>query len=90
MTNISKFKDLSIFLWILFMAFGMISAYPCKADEQKLYKSGGKRDPFVQLVAAGTRQAASGLLGVENIEEIQIEGIMIDQNPKGSIAVVNG
>ena len=72
------------------MAFGMIFARQCRADEQKLYKAGGKRDPFVQLVAVGTGRSASGLLGVESLEEIQIEGIVMDQDPKASVVVVNG
>ncbi len=90
MASFVRFKRFSIFLWILSTAFGMIASDRCQAEEQKLYKAHGKRDPFVQLVAVGTKHSASGLLGVENVEEVQIEGIVIDQNPKASIAVLNG
>ena len=90
MTSIFRLKQFPIFLWILFTVFGMIFVSHGNAEEQKLYKAGGKRDPFVQLVAVGTGRSASGLLGIESLEEIQIEGIVIDQNPKASIVVVNG
>ena len=56
--------------------------------EQASYDAHGKRDPFVPLVTLTTKQAA-GLLGVESIDEIVIEGIVYD--PKhGSVVVVNG
>ena len=65
-------------------------AYPAFAEEKSLYTAGGQRDPFVQLLGTGSRQAPSGLLGVENVEDIRVEGIVVDANPANSIVVVNG
>ena len=48
------------------------------AAPEDLYNARGKRDPFVPLVTKETRQTASGLVGVENVEEISIEGIIYD------------
>ena len=66
----------------------MISLCCCAvAAEEGLYNPHGKRDPFVSLVTTATR-VSSGLVSVENIEELNVEGIVYD--PKGSIIVVNG
>ena len=78
------------FLWISAVAFGMIYAPSDAQAAEKLYNVKGKRDPFVQLVGSSTHAAAGGLLGVETLEEIVIEGIMADADPKNSIVVVNG
>ena len=67
----------------------MIYALPVlRADEvHTLYDPHGKRDPFVPLVTLSSK-VSSGLLGVESIDEITVEGIVYD--PKGSIVIVNG
>ena len=57
------------------------------AEEQKLYNAKGKRDPFVQLVTSGTKVSAGGLLSVESLEEVTVEGIVVGADPKDSIAV---
>ncbi len=78
------------FLWISFMAFGMIYASSNAQAAEKRYNVKGKRDPFVQLVGSNTHSAVAGLMGVETVEEITIEGIVHDSNPKNSIVVING
>jgi hypothetical protein len=76
------------FLWILFFAFGMILSESAAFCEDIAYNSHGKRDPFVPLVTLTTREA-SGLLGVESVDEILVEGIVYDPK-KGSVVIVNG
>ena len=78
----------SHYLWIVLMASGMISV-SCFTDaaEEGLYNPRGKRDPFVSLVTTTTR-VSSGLVSVESIEELSMEGIVYD--PKGSVVIVNG
>ena len=77
-----------LFLWILLPAFGMIFLVRnASAEEQALYDAHGKRDPFAPLVTLTSKQA-SGLLGVETLEEIQVEGVVYD--PKGSVVIING
>ena len=78
------------FLWILGLTFGMIFPGTVAAEEKKLYNVKGKRDPFVQLVGVSSKASTGGLLGVETIEEILVEGIVIDANPKSSVVIVNG
>lgn len=91
------------FLWHLLTAFGMIflvmeaSAAPdevqgvgsAPSSPEELYNAGGRRDPFVPLVSQTTRQTASGLVGVQSIDEISIQGIIYDPK-KGSMVIVNG
>ena len=76
------------FLWIVMLASGMILPnVGAEAAEEGLYNSRGKRDPFVPLVTTATR-VSSGLVSVENIEELNVEGVVYD--PAGSIVVING
>lgn len=58
--------------------------------EGSLYSAKGKRDPFVQLVAVGSKPSSSGLLSVESVEEVTVEGIVADPSGKESIVVLNG
>lgn len=83
------FKQTYLFLWILLLSFGMICSVEAEPpDAETLYNSHGKRDPFLPLVTLTTKES-SGLLGVESIDEIVVEGIVYD--PKnGSIVIVNG
>ena len=77
------------FLWILCLCSGMIFSAECaRGDEKGGYNAHAKRDPFVPLVTMTTRQA-SGLLGVENREDITIEGLVYDP-ASGSIVIANG
>ena len=80
----------AIFLWILLYAFGIISVGLASGDETGLYKAQNKRDPFVPLVALTTRPVTSGLMGVESLEDVQIEGVVMDTDPRQSVVVVNG
>lgn len=73
------------FLWILPIGFGMILVTPLSAGT--LYDPHGKRDPFVPLVSASSR--AWGLMGVETLDEIVVEGVVYDAKG-GSIVIVNG
>lgn len=75
------------FLWILLPAFGMIMPVGAFADEPA-YQAREKRDPFTPLVTTSTRQSP-GLMGVEGINDLTIEGIVYDPK-KGSIVIVNG
>ena len=79
------------FLWIFGLTFGMIFPSGDVFAQEKLYDVKNKRDPFVPLVASsGSRALGGGLVGVESIEEIQIESIVHDVNPKNSIVIANG
>ena len=82
-------RQICFFFWILSLSFGMIRGVDAATSgDETLYNAHGKRDPFVPLITLTTREAA-GLLGVENIDEIIIEGIVYD--PKhGSVVIVNG
>ena len=78
-----------MFLWLLAPAFGIIFiASGLQAAEDLVYDSHGRRDPFVPLVSATSKQVA-GLVGVESAEDLQIEGIVYDPK-KGSIVIANG
>ena len=88
MINLLKNK---FFLWNLSFGFGIIllSQFAGFAAEQKTYNAHGKRDPFVPLVTSTMKSSASGLLGVENIDELSIEGVVYDP-ARGSVVIVNG
>ena len=79
-----------LFLWYVCSAFGIIFfSVRAIASSEQLYDAHGRRDPFAPLVTQTTRQMASGLIGVESLDEISIEGIVYD--PKnGSIIIANG
>ena len=88
-----KPRPFQFFMWLFLVAFGMICLdFPVQAavGEGSLYSAKGKRDPFVQLVGTGAKASVGGLLSVESVEEISIEGIVVDADPKQSIVVVNG
>ena len=76
--------------WLFVLTFVIILLSKDAFCEEKLYNAKGKRDPFTPLVASGSKAAAGGLLGVESIEEVVVEGIVCDPDPKNSVAVVNG
>lgn len=78
------------FLWIPIFSSVMIVACQAHAAEKELYTAKGQRDPFVQLLSAGAKQAVSGLVGVDSLEDIRVEGVVADADPKLSIAIVNG
>ncbi len=76
--------------WILTLAFGIIMSDAASAA-QSLYASKGRRDPFVPLITSSTKVSlTSGLMGVETPDEIVVEGIMQDPDPKKSVVVMNG
>ncbi len=52
------------------------------------YDVGSKRDPFVPLVT-GVREVTQGLYGVETVDDLTLEGVVIDP-ANGSVAIVNG
>jgi len=82
---------IKFFLWNLLFCFGIIflASFVGFAAEQATYNAHGKRDPFVPLVTSTMRSSASGLLGVENIDELSIEGVVYDPG-HGSVVIVNG
>lgn len=70
------------------MASGIMLLSTTGHASEKLYDAAGKRDPFVPLYISSTG-SATGLVNVESIDEILVEGIIYD--PKsGSFAVLNG
>ena len=71
------------------MASGMmLSVGTGFAAQEKLYDAAGKRDPFVPPYASSAGVTA-GLVSVETIDELVVEGIIYD--PKnGSFTVLNG
>ena len=77
------------FLWTLFPAFGIIlTCGDLAAGETIAYNPRGRRDPFMPLVTSASK-AATGLAGVESVEDVAIEGVVYD--PKlGSVVVVKG
>ena len=75
--------------WIVGMSFGMMlgTGFALSA-ENATYDAHGRRDPFIPLVSAGGRGAATAM-GIEQFDEIKVEGVVYD--PKsGSVAVLNG
>ena len=88
MINSHRFQ---FFFWHLSVCFGMILVVGsvAGADEQKMYDAHGKRDPFVPLVTTTMKSASSGLLSVENVDDLSIEGVVYDPS-HGSIVIVNG
>ena len=86
----TRTRRFSMFLWILFFTFGTIIVDIARADERNLYQAQNKRDPFVPLVSLTMKAAASGLVGVESLEDVQVEGVVMDADPKKSVVVVNG
>ncbi len=76
--------------WIVCFSLAMIFLSPAigKGEDEIVYDSHGKRDPFVPLVTLTTRQVV-GLIGIESLDEIIINGIVYD--PKnGSMVIANG
>ena len=77
-------------LWLFCFAFGIIMACTAQAAEG-VYSAKGKRDPFMPLISGSAKiSAAAGLIGVETIEEIVVEGLVQDANPKKSVVIANG
>ena len=92
MTNKKIFTN-SIFLWIILSIFGTIlsKSGESKEPEKVTYSAKGKRDPFVPLIRekAVVRTDFEGLVGVESIDQINLEGLVHDP-AHGSIVVING
>ncbi|OIO37941.1 MAG: hypothetical protein AUJ72_03490 [Candidatus Omnitrophica bacterium CG1_02_46_14] len=86
-----NFQKKQFFLWNLLICFGMIlsSLSFVNAAEQEMHNAHGKRDPFVPLVTTTMKSSSSGLLGIENIDELSIEGVVYDPG-HGSVVIVNG
>ena len=83
-----KLAKRKFFLWILPAVFAIISSARATAAEDIVYDAHGKRDPFVALVTL-TSKVSSGLMGIDSIDEIAVEGVVYD--PKnGSVVVING
>ena len=85
-----SFQQFQFFLWNLLFCFGMIllSSFAL-AGEQKMYDAHGKRDPFIPLVTATMKSSSSNLLGIDNFDDLAVEGVVYD--PKhGSVVIVNG
>src|SRR3989338_5580369 len=85
-----KTKQFQLFLWYLLPVFGMLLlSSSLLAAEKSLYNSHGKRDPFIPLVTSTMKSSSSNLLGIDNIDDLIVEGVVYD--PKnGSVVIVNG
>ena len=84
----------TIFLWISFISFSILSPMVqlLRAERVK-YDSETRRDPFVSLTEKKkisiARTDLSGLADVASIDDIRLEGIVVDVS-KGSIVIANG
>ena len=58
------------------------------AESSAAYDAHGRRDPFMPLVS-GHAPEASGLMGVESIDDAVIEGVVYDPRST-SVAIING
>ena len=91
MKEMLKFVMGCLSLWIFYISFAMISiadAAPA-SETASLYQAKGRRDPFVQLVSAGSVQRTGSLMAVEMPEDLIVEGIACDAE-KGCIVIANG
>lgn len=78
------------FWWNLLLAFGMIfMSDALMAAEKSMYNAHGKRDPFIPLVTSTMKSSSSNLLGVDNIDDLVVEGVVYDPQ-HGSVVIVNG
>lgn len=86
----SKSKQIQLFLWYLLPVFGMLFLLnPLYAAEKSLYNAHGKRDPFIPLVTATMKSSSSNLLGIDNVDDLVVEGVVFDPT-NGSVVIVNG
>ena len=73
---------------IALLIISITSVRPGLSASEYKYDSRGRRDPFVPLITSGIRPSL-GLMSVEGIEDVKLEGIIFDPFGK-SIAVLNG
>ena len=87
MNNLKRFQ---LFLWYLLPIFGMLFLSGTSfSAEKSLYNDHGRRDPFVPLVTTTMKTSSSNILGIDNIDDLVIEGLIYD--PKhGSAVIMNG
>ena len=82
----------SFILWTVLLTFGIICTLVIESHAQEtiVYKTKAKRDPFTPLVkyVRVRLTSFSGLIGVESIDDIIIEGLVYDP-AQGSMAIVN-
>ena len=55
-----------------------------------LYQARNKRDPFVPLVALISKTSIGGLGVVESIDDIRVEGVVVEADPRQSMVIANG
>jgi hypothetical protein len=79
--------------WLFYLAFGIIACEVSYAA-QSLYDAKGRRDPFTPLITSDAKVTktgvVSGLMRVETLDEIIVEGVMNDNDPKKSVIILNG
>ena len=84
----TKKRYFIIFLLVAFLVSPFFAQELSAGQYQ--YSSKDRRDPFIPLVARGEAQSSvEGLMTVESIEDIKLEGIIYDPSGR-SIAVLNG
>ena len=83
----NKTKQIQLFLWNLFAAFGMIFlSSSLSAAEKSLYNAHGKRDPFWRLVSP-----SGALLNYDSdlqLSDMALDGIISDPNGQ-NLAIIN-
>jgi len=79
----NKKRSLSLFFILL-----LICTTLC-ASEDFVYDRHGKRDPFIPLITDKPTGGIIGLMGVEGIDDIILEGIVWEEDGS-SLAILNG
>ena len=81
-------KNNPIFVYVLIMFVG-VGMFCCRGANAFEYDSYGKRDPFVPLVGAAARARNSGVGGVLSVDDVVLQGIVVDANGKRNV-IING
>jgi len=81
-------RNIIIFFIIVFIAVFETAILDASSEEIFVYKSSGKRNPFIPLVAK-KEKAMLGLEDVHTIDDIALEGIVWEARGD-SIAILNG
>ncbi len=58
-------------------------------QEESIYDSKGRRDPFIPLITRTAKATMAGLENAQSVDDIMLEGIVWDKGG-GSIAILNG
>jgi len=81
-----KSKGISVILIVLAFLLAGLSQASFAAYE---YESMGRRDPFVPLVGVASKGTLGGLEGIDSVENISFQGVVIGADGKKA-AIING